>query len=56
MTEMKFIDIHGECLAVRDEGDGEALLLIHGMAGSSQTWRAILPTARSNMWGGAMGR
>ena len=43
MTEMKFIDIHGECLAVRDEGDGEALLLIHGMAGSSQTWRAILP-------------
>ena len=43
MTEPKFIDIHGERFAVRDEGEGEALLLIHGMAGSSQTWRAILP-------------
>ena len=43
MTELKFIDIHGERIAVRDEGQGEALLLIHGMAGSSQTWRAIMP-------------
>ena len=43
MTEAKWIDIHGDRIAVRDEGKGEALLLIHGMAGSSQTWRAILP-------------
>lgn len=45
MTELKFIDIHGERIAVRDEGprDAEALLLIHGMAGSSNTWRAIMP-------------
>jgi pimeloyl-ACP methyl ester carboxylesterase len=43
MTEAKRIDIHGDRIAVRDEGEGEALLLIHGMAGSSQTWRAILP-------------
>jgi pimeloyl-ACP methyl ester carboxylesterase len=43
MTEPKFIDIHGEQFAVRDEGQGEALLLIHGMAGSSLTWRAIQP-------------
>ena len=45
MTELKFIDIHGERIAVRDAGprDGEALLLIHGMAGSSNTWRAIIP-------------
>ena len=43
MTEAKCIDIHGDRIAVRDEGDGEALLLIHGMAGSSQTWGAILP-------------
>ena len=43
MTEAKCIDIHGDRIAVRDEGEGEALLLIHGMAGSSQTWRAILP-------------
>ncbi|HKV22147.1 MAG TPA: alpha/beta fold hydrolase [Mycobacterium sp.] len=43
MIEHKFIDIHGERLAYYDEGDGEPLLLIHGMAGSSQTWREILP-------------
>jgi pimeloyl-ACP methyl ester carboxylesterase len=43
MTETKYIEIHGERIAVRDEGAGEALLLVHGMAGSSQTWRAILP-------------
>jgi pimeloyl-ACP methyl ester carboxylesterase len=52
MTELKFIDIHGERIAVRDSGPApladdarpaEAILLIHGMAGSSQTWRAIMP-------------
>jgi pimeloyl-ACP methyl ester carboxylesterase len=43
MTDIKFIDLHGERIAVRDQGEGETLLLIHGMAGSSQTWRAILP-------------
>ena len=36
MTEAKCIDIHGDRIAVRDEGEGEALLLIHGMAGSSR--------------------
>lgn len=43
MIEHKFIDIHGERLAYYDEGSGDALLLIHGMAGSSATWREILP-------------
>ncbi|MCF6385335.1 alpha/beta fold hydrolase [Mycobacterium sp. MBM] len=44
MTETKFIEIHGVRQAVVDEGDGdEVLLLIHGMAGSAQTWRAVLP-------------
>jgi pimeloyl-ACP methyl ester carboxylesterase len=43
MLETKYVDIHGERLAVLDEGEGEALLLIHGMAGSGQTWRAIIP-------------
>jgi len=33
----------GERVAYRDEGSGEALLLINGMAGSSDTWRAVLP-------------
>ena len=43
MAKTKIVEIHGERVAVRDEGEGEALLLIHGMAGSSQTWRAIMP-------------
>jgi pimeloyl-ACP methyl ester carboxylesterase len=43
MDELKFLELHGDRVAYRDEGDGEALLLIHGMAGSSDTWRAVLP-------------
>ncbi len=43
MNKLKFLDLHGDRVAYRDEGDGEALLLIHGMAGSSDTWRAMLP-------------
>src|ERR1700721_318588 len=40
---MRYLDLHGERIAYRDEGTGEALLLIHGMAGSSATWRAVIP-------------
>ena len=43
MIELKFLELHGDRVAYRDEGSGEALLLIHGMAGSSETWRAVLP-------------
>ncbi len=43
MSEMRYLDLHGERVAYRDEGTGEALLLIHGMAGSSATWRAVIP-------------
>jgi pimeloyl-ACP methyl ester carboxylesterase len=44
VIETKFIEIHGMRQAVVDEGDGdEVLLLIHGMAGSAQTWREVLP-------------
>lgn len=43
MTDIKYVDIHGERLAFVDEGEGETILLIHGMAGSAQTWRAIVP-------------
>lgn len=48
MIEHKSIEIHGERLAYYDEGQGEVLLLIHGMAGSSQTWREILPRLAKN--------
>ena len=38
--------LHGRELAYREAGDGEGkptLLLIHGMAGSSVTWRELIP-------------
>jgi pimeloyl-ACP methyl ester carboxylesterase len=44
MTEMKYLELHGDRVAYRDVGTGdEALLLIHGMAGSSETWRGVIP-------------
>ena len=47
MTEMKYLDIHGERVAYVDEGSvdegsGEVIVLLHGIAGSSQTWRALV--------------
>ena len=44
MTDMKFLELHGHRVAYRDAGSGdETILLIHGMAGSSETWRAVIP-------------
>ena len=43
MGELKYLELHGDRIAYRDAGSGETLLLIHGMAGSSDTWRAVIP-------------
>ncbi|MGZ8801073.1 MAG: alpha/beta fold hydrolase [Mycobacterium sp.] len=44
MSETKFLELHGDRVAYQDAGSGDdALLLIHGMAGSSETWRAVIP-------------
>ncbi len=44
MSEVKYLELHGDRVAYQDAGSGdEALLLIHGMAGSSETWRAVIP-------------
>ncbi len=43
MSELKYLDLHGDRIAYREAGAGPPLLLIHGMAGSSATWRAIIP-------------
>lgn len=43
MTELTYLELHGDRIAYRDVGDGPALLLIHGMAGSSDTWQPIIP-------------
>ena len=43
MSELTYLELHGDRIAYRDVGRGPALLLIHGMAGSSATWDAIIP-------------
>lgn len=35
--------IHGHPVGYRMAGDGETVVLIHGMAGSSRTWRDVMP-------------
>jgi pimeloyl-ACP methyl ester carboxylesterase len=41
---MKYLELHGDSVAYQDVGTGsQALLLIHGMAGSSETWRGVIP-------------
>jgi pimeloyl-ACP methyl ester carboxylesterase len=42
MEELKYLDLHGNRVAYLDEGHGDVILLLHGMAGSSQTWRSVL--------------
>ena len=42
MGDLRYLDLHGERVAYLDEGQGEVILLLHGMAGSSQTWRSVI--------------
>lgn len=37
------VSLHGHDLAYRRGGHGPTLLLLHGMAGSSRTWKAVMP-------------
>lgn len=41
--DFKHVQIHGHDVGYRMGGDGAAILLIHGMAGSSRTWREVFP-------------
>jgi len=41
--KLQHLSIHGHRVAVRTAGSGPVLLLIHGMAGSSVTWKHVLP-------------
>ncbi len=43
MFTLRHIEIHGHDVAYRLAGEGETILLIHGMAGSSRTWREVMP-------------
>ena len=43
MDELHYLELYGDRVAYQDVGSGEALLLLHGMAGSSETWLAVIP-------------
>jgi pimeloyl-ACP methyl ester carboxylesterase len=40
---MEHVRIHGHDLGYRMAGQGQAILLIHGIAGSSNAWREVMP-------------
>lgn len=40
---LQHVSIHGQGVSYHRGGDGPAILLIHGMAGSSRTWKEIMP-------------
>ena len=41
--DSRAIDLDGNRLVYRVAGNGPVLLLVHGMAGSSDTWRRVMP-------------
>src|SRR5574341_1646288 len=41
--QLQHLSIHGHRVAFRSAGSGPAVLLVHGMAGSSATWKYVLP-------------
>ena len=41
--DMQSVSIHGHEMAYHLQGQGPALLLLHGIAGSSRTWRDVIP-------------
>jgi pimeloyl-ACP methyl ester carboxylesterase len=41
--QLEYVSIHGHDVAFRRAGQGPAVLLIHGIAGSSRTWDEVLP-------------
>lgn len=43
MNDVKYVELHGQRVAYREAGSGEVVMLIHGMAGSSDTWQAVVP-------------
>lgn len=43
MSDIRYVEPHGDRIAYREAGSGEVVLLIHGMAGSSDAWQTVLP-------------
>lgn len=40
---VRYVRIHGHEVGYREAGAGPALLLLHGIAGSSWAWREVMP-------------
>jgi pimeloyl-ACP methyl ester carboxylesterase len=40
---LQHMELHGHDLAFRVAGSGPVIVLVHGMAGSSETWRYVMP-------------
>jgi pimeloyl-ACP methyl ester carboxylesterase len=40
---LRTVGVHGHTVGYRRVGHGEAVLLIHGLAGSSRTWKDVMP-------------
>lgn len=43
MTELTYLELNGDRVAFQEAGEGSVVLLVHGMGGSSQTWREVMP-------------
>jgi pimeloyl-ACP methyl ester carboxylesterase len=43
VPDLERVQIHGHNVWFRREGKGPALLLLHGIAGSSKTWSGVMP-------------
>jgi pimeloyl-ACP methyl ester carboxylesterase len=41
-TELRHVRLHGHDVGYRMAGEGPVVVLIHGMAGSSRTWRPVM--------------
>ena len=41
--KLRHVTLHGHDVAYRMAGEGPVIVLIHGMAGSSRTWRDVMP-------------
>jgi len=40
---IRHIDLHGHHVSYRMAGEGPAIVLVHGLTGSSTTWREVMP-------------
>jgi pimeloyl-ACP methyl ester carboxylesterase len=49
VRELQYVSIHGHEVGYRTAGQGPAVVLIHGMAGSSATWEPVLAALASHV-------